>query len=129
MVINRETFRKSERLCSTKIITELFENGNVFHTSHFKVLWIISPVILPSPAQVALSVPKKIFRLAVSRNTIKRRFREAYRRKKLKLYEHLRSKDVQLAFMVIYRQSGIPEYPIMEKSVDDIIETLCKHIG
>ena len=129
MVINRETFRKSERLCSTKIITELFENGNVFHTSHFKVLWIISPVILPSPAQVALSVPKKIFRLAVSRNTIKRRFREAYRKKKLKLYEHLRSKDVQLAFMVIYRQSGIPEYPIMEKSVDDIIETLCKHIG
>ena len=129
MVINRETFRKSERLCSTKIITELFENGNVFHTSHFKVLWIISPVILPSPAQVALSVPKKIFRLAVSRNTIKRRFREAYRKKKLKLYEHLRSKDVQLAFMAIYRQNGIPEYPIIEKSVDDIIETLCQHIG
>ena len=35
----RETFKKSERLCSRKIITKLFENGNIFYNSLFKVVW------------------------------------------------------------------------------------------
>ncbi len=35
----RETFDKSERLCSRKIIETLFENGNIFHNSLLKVVW------------------------------------------------------------------------------------------
>ena len=82
MNTRRETFEKSERLCSTKIISGLFENGNIFYTPLFKVVWSISPVIIPYPAQIAFSVSKRGFRLAVTRNLIKRRMREAYRKNK-----------------------------------------------
>jgi len=91
MNTTRETFDKSERLCSTKVIASLFESGNIFYSSLFKVVWGRSPVTLPGPAQVAFSVSKKGFPLAVTRNLIKRRIREAYRKNKKTLYEHLSS--------------------------------------
>ena len=132
MVSDRQTFGKAERLCSTKLISELFKNGNVFYSPHFKVVWIISSVVLPSPAQVAISVPKKIFKLAVARNLIKRTFREAYRKNKQTLYNVLRSEEIQLAFILIYRQNTVPDYFTMENSVVEVIKTLCsfvKHMG
>ena len=120
----RETFDKSERLCSTKIISSLFENGNIFYNSLFKVVWRKSPVILPSPAQVAFSVSKRGFKLAVIRNLIKRRIREAYRKNKKILYEHLSSKNIQIAFVVILRGNTIPDYLTVEKSIKEVIDKL-----
>jgi len=120
----RETFDKSERLCSTKIISSLFENGNIFYNSLFKVVWGKSPVILPSPAQVAFSVSKRGFKLAVIRNLIKRRIREAYRKNKKILYEHLSSKNIQIAFVVILRGNTIPDYLTVEKSIKEVIDKL-----
>jgi len=55
----RQTFGKNERLCRIRLIEEVFDNGNVFHTSLFKVVWMISSETLPSPAQIAVSVPKR----------------------------------------------------------------------
>jgi len=128
MTGERLTFSKGERLCSTKLISEIFESGNVFYTRYFKVIWIINPLKLPYSAQLAFSVPKKIFRLAVTRNLIKRRFREAYRRKKQIPYEFLKPGETRLAFIVIYRQSTVPEYQAMEKSVTELIEILCDNV-
>jgi len=124
MNTTRETFDKSERLCSTKIISGLFENGNIFYNSLFKVVWRKSPVILPSPAQVAFSVSKRGFKLAVIRNLIKRRIREAYRKNKKILYEHLSSENIQIAFIVILRGNTIPDYMTVEKSIKEVINKL-----
>jgi ribonuclease P protein component len=123
----RETFDKSERLCSTKIISGLFESGNIFYSSLLKVVWAISPVPLPSPAQVVFSVSKKGFRLAVTRNLIKRRLREAYRKNKKILYEHLVAQNIQIAFVVILKGNSVPDFLTIEKSLKDMINKLIIH--
>jgi ribonuclease P protein component len=124
MNIIRETFDKSERLCSTKIISGLFESGNIFYSSLFKIVWENSAISLPAPVQVVFSVSKKGFRLAVTRNLIKRRMREAYRKNKITLYEHLIKVNIQIALIVILRGNMVPDYPSIEKSIREIINKL-----
>jgi ribonuclease P protein component len=124
MNIIRETFDKSERLCSRKAIEKLFETGNIFYTPLFKIVWEkdISPV--SGPAQVAFSVSKRGFKLAVTRNLIKRRLREAYRKNKKALYNHLLEQNIQIVFIVIIRGNSVPEYATIEKGVKEVLKKL-----
>jgi ribonuclease P protein component len=122
MVSNRETFKKSERLCSKKAIAELFENGNSFFSFPFQIVWIKSQAEIPFPAQVAFSVSKKCFKLAVKRNLIKRRIKEAYRKNKQTLYNCLSSGNLKIIFIVIFKDKIIPDYSRVEKSVKEMID-------
>jgi len=128
MNTRRETFEKSERLCSTKIISGLFENGNIFHTSLFKVVWNNCPVLLPYPAQAAFSVSKRGFKLAVTRNLFKRRIREAYRKNKYLLYEFLAAENKQIVFIVIVRGDKVADFATIEKSTIEMLNRLIAKI-
>jgi ribonuclease P protein component len=89
--VRRNGFPKSQRLCSTKLIDELFAGGNSHSLTVYplKLVYTIlpspftlhpSPKSVPSPKnQVLISVSKRHFKHAVDRNRVKRQVREAYR--------------------------------------------------
>lgn len=129
MTLTGQTFQKSERLCSVSLISGLFEEGEIFYNSLFKVVWSESPRPLPFPAQVAFSVSKRSFRHAVSRNLIKRRMREAYRKNKSSLYEALTAGNRQLIMVIIMKAHEIPDYTATEKAMTDVLKRLALSQG
>jgi ribonuclease P protein component len=128
MKILRETFNRDERLRSVKVIETLFEEGDIFYSPLFKVVWQRSSEALPFPARIAFSVPKKRFRLAVVRNLIRRRMREAYRKNKFMLYEQLVSLDTRINLVVIFRGDNIADYFTIENSMKEILNKLINQI-
>lgn len=124
MNTGRETFQKSERLCSYKTIASLFEEGNIFYTRLFRVVWQSDPHPGPFPARIAFSVSKRNFRLAVTRNLLKRRMREAYRKNKESLYKFLNGENTGIVFAVIYKEAALSEYSEIEASMKEMIQKL-----
>ena len=129
MITGKETFQKSERLCSRKSITSLFESGNIFYSPLFKIVWQKTPLKTTGPAQIAFSVSKKGFRHAVTRNLLKRRMREAYRKNKQILYTYLIRENIQIAFITILRGNTVTDYQIIEKSMQEMLEKLTIQIS
>lgn len=124
-----EKFHKSERLCSRKTITLLFEKGNIFYTSLFKIVWTLTAGAEEFPAQAAFSISKKSFKKATERNLIRRRMREAYRKNKRFLYESLISGNTPIAFIIIYTGQTIPDYYSVERGMTEMLEKLIAEVS
>jgi ribonuclease P protein component len=123
------TLKKEERLCSQKILGELFTSGESFLAYPIKVVFLKTDSSQTSPVQAAFAVSKRNFKRAVKRNLLKRRMREAYRQNKPGFYDELAAKDLHIAVMFVFIGKDLIEFPIIEKAMILAIKKMLKIIG
>ena len=123
----RNTFKKSERLCSRILMDRLFQGSN-----HSVSAYPLRAVFLPvdtneqKGVSVLMSVPKKRFHDAVDRNRVKRQLREAYRKHKHALTEQMSARNQELLIAFIYVSSQIESSAHIEKRMTRLLEKISK---
>jgi ribonuclease P protein component len=119
-------FRKSERLCSGKVIGELFRSGKTLKQFPFRLVYSYSAGD-HSSVKIAISVPKKIHKRAVKRNFIRRRIKETYRLNKRIIHEVVEQK-ITLSIIVIYISPNTASYAEIERKFTKAMSALAERI-
>ena len=123
---NKQSFRKNERLKSSKAIESLFEKGTSVSEYPFKFIWLPADGTLPSPVQTCIAVPKRKVRFATGRNLIKRRIKESFRRRKGLLYQYLAAQQKQITLMVLYNGKPDMDFATIDAALARGLEKLAK---
>ncbi len=121
----RNTFKKSERLCSRILMDRLFQ-GESHSVSAYPLRAVFLPVStnVQQGVSVLMSVPKKRFHDAVDRNRVKRQLREAYRKHKHALAEKMADREQGLLIAFIYVSSQIESTVSIEKRMVRLLEKI-----
>ena len=118
------TYPKSEKLKSKKSIDTLFSRGKSIKAFPLRAVYIKSKTAECGSINVGVVVAKKNIKLAVNRNLIKRRMREAYRLNNHALKTALITNGESLNVMLIYSAKEILPYATIEQKVVLILEHL-----
>ncbi len=129
-VPTRHTFHKSERLCSQKLIEQLFSGqGTSIPVFPLRAVFMtVESEHLPAAA-ILISVPKKRFKRAVKRNRVKRQIREAYRLQKQHLVETLQARNKQLAIAFIWLDNQLRSSEEVHKKVGHLLQLISERIA
>ena len=100
----RFTLSKEERICSKKLINELFTgNGRSMTAFPLRVVFMKRTIVDDQPrAAMLVSVPKRYFKHAVDRNRVKRQVREAFRRNKSSITQNLTDDHEAVAMAFVW---------------------------
>ena len=110
----RFTLSKEERICSKKLINELFTgNGRSMTAFPLRVVFMKRTIVDDQPrAAMLVSVPKRYFKHAVDRNRVKRQVREAFRRNKSIITQNLTDDHDAVAMALVWLTNE--KYPSSE---------------
>ena len=110
---------KSEILRGKNKLDNLFSEGSKLYEHPFKVMYSIASCNEHDASlQFGIVVPKRHFRKAHERNTIKRHCREAFRLNKNPLKAELELRNRQLCFMLIFiGKEALPSKEIHRKII------------
>lgn len=117
------TLCKEERLCSKKVIEQLF-SGGAKSLSAFPVravFMLTERTEGSTPVSILISVSKKKFKRAVKRNRMKRLVREAYRKNKHDLIRLMEEKGQRLVIAFIYLDNELHTAENIEIKIKDIL--------
>ena len=100
----RFTLSKEERICSKKLINELFTgNGRSMTAFPLRVVFMKRTIVDDQPrAAMLVSVPKRYFKHAVDRNRVKRQVREAFRLNKSIITQNLTDDHEAVAMAFVW---------------------------
>ncbi len=123
MTEKKYTFPEKEHLKSRKEISRIFKNGIFLYSDFFSLGYIVSESG-DNTHKFAVSVPKKLFKSAVTRNKLKRRIRESYRTNKQILYEFSDKSNTFFNLLIIYRHKEILSYSVIETELIFLLKKL-----
>jgi ribonuclease P protein component len=117
------TLKKQDRLKSRKTIQNIFLSNQAVKIYPFKLVWI-SNSNNKFELKMGVSAPKRVFKLAVTRNFIKRRMRECLRLNKSILIDNLSNKDISLSFMLLYTGNKIVSFDEFNAKIKQLLVKL-----
>lgn len=117
-------YSKSEKLKSKKAIDHLFKKGKSINAFPIRAIYIKKPIAENTLINAGVVVSKKNIKLAVNRNIIKRRMREAYRLNNQELKASLKSLNIEIDIMFIYSSKEILPYETIERKIKVLLTRL-----
>ena len=121
-------FPKKQKLCGEKVIERLFANGKSISEKPFRAIWNFEKNNDQVCVKSLIVVSKKRLKLAVDRNVVKRRLKEAYRLQKKQLECFLEGTNQQLNLAIIYQQEEILDYKTLEEKINLLLSRLIKEL-
>ena len=99
----------------------LSKKGESIKQGPLKLIWGKRSDQNGSSVKAAVSVPKSKFKRATDRNKLKRRIREAYRKNKKPLTDHLALKMKKISLLIVYQLGTIAAYESIETAIKNSI--------
>ena len=122
----KQTLGKQERLKSKTLLGKLYKEGSSVKSFPLRMVYIQAEHDSNYPAQVGVSVPKRNFKKAVSRNRIKRLLRETYRKQKQLVYNAV---DKPYVFMISYIGKEEFSYAEIEVKMEKLLKAFVDKIN
>lgn len=121
----QNTYPKDEKLKHKKLIETLFKEGKSVSSAPLRLVYLQINHQGDAFLQVGVSVAKRNFKLAVDRNKLKRRMREAYRLNKQVVYHQLNQKYI---LMFIYIDKELQSSKVIHLAMAQLLQKFADRI-